>query len=200
MEDLRKQLIEETKAKLEDSFDRVRLIIHSSRPIDELERAEQSLQLRISSFLQHIGPDAKDISHIKIDGTKIRKEDMQMLKENLALQKEISSLKSGNMGYLAKLMKEIVPRLTEVTGAQMGAKLIDLAGGIERLASMATSKIQVLGAERAMFRHLKTGSKSPKYGILFMHPSVNGSDDKGKAARKLASDISKAVRVDFYRK
>ena len=200
MEELRRQMIEETKAKLEDSFDRERLIIHSSRLIAELERAEQSLQLRISSFLQHIGPDAKDISHIKIDGTKIREEDMQMLKENLALQKEISSLKSGNLDYLGGLMMEIVPRLTEVAGAQLGAMLIDLANGIEKLASMATSKIQVLGAERAMFRHLKTGSKSPKYGILFMHPSVSGSSDKGKAARKLASEISKAVRVDFYRK
>ncbi|MFH0798296.1 MAG: hypothetical protein V1906_02695 [Candidatus Woesearchaeota archaeon] len=200
MKELRRQLIEETKVKLEESFDRERLIIHSSRLIDELERAEQSLQLRISSFLQHIKPGAKDISNIRIDEKKIKKEDLQMLKENLALQNEISVLKSGNIDYLSKIMTEIVPRLAEVAGAQLGAKLIDLANGIEKLASMATSKIQVLGAERAMFRHLKTGSKSPKYGVLFMHHSVSGSSDKGKAARKLASEISKAVRVDFYRK
>lgn len=200
MQELRKLLIEETKAKLEDSFERERLIIHSSRLIEDLGRTEQSLRLRISSFMQNINPDAKDIAHIKMDGLKIKKEDMQMLNENLALQKEISRLKAQNMEYLNKVMLEIAPNLTEVAGAQLGAKLIDLANGIEKLASMATSKIQVLGAERAMFRHLKTGSKAPKYGILFTHHSVSESDDKGKAARKLASGISKAVRVDFYRK
>ncbi len=200
MQELRMRLIEETKAKLEESFDRERLIIHSSRLIEELGRTEQSLQLMIRTFMQNINPGAKDISHIKMDGLKMRDEDMRMLNENLALQEEISRLREQNMEYLEKIMSEIVPNLTEVAGAVLGAKLIDLANGIESLASMATSKVQVLGAERAMFKHLKTGSRSPQYGIIFTHPSVCESHDKGKAARKLASDISKAVRVDFYRK
>ncbi|MEM0231274.1 MAG: hypothetical protein QXW00_00640 [Candidatus Woesearchaeota archaeon] len=99
-------------------------------------------------------------------------------------------------------MRENYPKLYEAVGPSIGAKLIALAGGIRNLAEMPSSKIQVLGAEKALFRHLKTGSRPPKYGVICQHQSVmNASErDKGKAARKLAAKASIAAKIDYFRK
>ena len=102
--------------------------------------------------------------------------------------------------YLLKLMKSFAPNLTKVAGHVIGATLIDKAGSLKKLASMPSSKIQILGAEKSLFKHMKTGSKAPKHGLIFQHKSIQNSKDKGKASRKLSSEISKAARIDFFRK
>ncbi len=83
---------------------------------------------------------------------------------------------------------------------RLGAKLLRQAGSLKSLAEMPSSTIQLLGAEKALFRHLTTGAKSPKYGYLLQHPLVAKSKNKGKAARILAELISLAVRIDYFSK
>jgi len=102
--------------------------------------------------------------------------------------------------FIQKKMKEEVPNLTAVAGPIIGARLISLAGGLERLAGMPTSTIQLLGAEKAMFRHLKDRSRPPKHGVIFQHPYVHKSPywQRGKIARALAGKISLAARADYY--
>ena len=113
----------------------------------------------------------------------------------------LSSQRESLNGYVESQMKTIAPNVAEVAGATIGARLMAKAGGLERLASMPASTIQILGAEKALFRSLRTGARPPKHGILFQHAAVHTAPkwQRGKIARTLANKIAIAARVDFYR-
>lgn len=98
-------------------------------------------------------------------------------------------------------MSRIAPNITQVAGATIGARLIARAGGLERMARLPASTIQVLGAEKALFRAIRTGSRPPKHGILFQHEAVHTAPkwQRGKIARTLANKIAIAARIDYYR-
>lgn len=101
--------------------------------------------------------------------------------------------------YLEKIMKKFCPNILELCGSTIGAKLIEAAGSLKRLATFPSSTVQLLGAEKALFRHLRTGAKSPKYGYIHEHPLIQNAKEKGKAARALADKISLAARLDFFK-
>ncbi|MGC8614364.1 MAG: NOP5/NOP56 family protein [Thermoprotei archaeon] len=102
--------------------------------------------------------------------------------------------------YVEKAMKEAAPNLTELVGAALGARLISLAGGLDRLAKMPSSTIQVLGAEKALFRAMKTGARPPKHGVIFQYPAVHSAPKwlRGRLARAVASKIAIAARIDVF--
>ncbi len=112
------------------------------------------------------------------------------------------SLNEALENYLNGLMKQHFPNLHAVAGSIIGAKLLAIAGDSKRLARMPSSTIQVLGAEKALFRHLKEGTKSPKYGVILKHTFIQSTPQRlrGKVARSLAAKISIAVRTDIYSK
>ncbi|MEM0480840.1 MAG: hypothetical protein QXQ14_01490 [Candidatus Aenigmatarchaeota archaeon] len=101
---------------------------------------------------------------------------------------------------LEELVKEIAPNLYELAGYKLAAKLIKGAGSLEKLAKMASSSIQLLGAEKALFRYLRGKGKPPKHGYIFLHPLVNQAPKKlrGKISRALASQLSKAAKIDYF--
>jgi nucleolar protein 56 len=102
--------------------------------------------------------------------------------------------------FLEELMGREAPNIRAVAGASIGARLIAIAGGLLNLAKMPSSKIQVLGAEKALFRSIKTGSRPPKHGLIFQHLAIHGSAKRlrGKAARALAGKIAIAARIDAF--
>ncbi|VVB92733.1 putative NOP5 family protein [uncultured archaeon] len=102
--------------------------------------------------------------------------------------------------YLKENMHVIAPNLTSIAGHILGARLLSIAGSLERLASMSSSTVQVIGAGNALFKHLKGKAPSPKHGVIFRHPFVNTAPKKirGKVARAVASKISLAARYDYY--
>jgi nucleolar protein 56 len=97
-------------------------------------------------------------------------------------------------------MEEISPNLKELLTATVGARLIAKAGSLKRLASLSSSTIQILGAEKALFRTLKTGANPPKHGLLFQHPVIHSAPkwQRGKLARAISSKAAIAARVDLY--
>jgi len=101
-------------------------------------------------------------------------------------------------GYIDNLMTEVAPNIKAVAGGTIGARLISLAGGLKQLARLPSSTIQILGAEKALFRALKTKGKPPKHGVIYQYPDVRGVPRKrrGKIARALAGKIAIAARVD----
>ena len=103
--------------------------------------------------------------------------------------------------YVEEQMKEEAPNISAILGAAVGARILAHAGSLKRLASMPASTIQVLGAEKALFRSLKTGSNPPKHGILFQHASVHAAPkwQRGKIARAVAGKAAIAARVDVYK-
>jgi nucleolar protein 56 len=102
--------------------------------------------------------------------------------------------------YLEKIMKEVAPNIEAIIGPLLGARLIALAGGLTNLAKMPSSTIQVLGAEKALFRSLKTGTPPPKHGIIFQHTLLHEAKKKqrGKIARAMAGKLAIAARADAF--
>ena len=133
-------------------------------------------------------------------GADIEEADLLMLKsfaESIySLQKSRKELEV----YIDSKMEAIAPNLRDLLGATLGAKLIAHIGSIKRLATYPASVIQIMGAEKAIFRHLKTGEWPPKHGLIFQHPSVRGAKwwNRGKIARNLALKITLAVRKDVF--
>ncbi|MDI6805524.1 MAG: C/D box methylation guide ribonucleoprotein complex aNOP56 subunit [Candidatus Bathyarchaeia archaeon] len=102
--------------------------------------------------------------------------------------------------YLDMAMEEVAPNTKALVGSLLGARLIALSGGLANLAKMPASTIQVLGAEKALFRSLKTGTKPPKHGIIFQHTFLHEAKKwhRGKIARALAGKLAIAVRADAF--
>ena len=102
--------------------------------------------------------------------------------------------------YVDTRMRSVAPNVAAVAGPLIGARLIMHAGSLRRLASMPSGTVQLLGAEKAMFRHLKKKTRPPKHGILFQHSLVHTAPgwQRGPIARALASKISMAARADAY--
>ncbi len=133
-------------------------------------------------------------------GGEITDEDLEctqaMARDTLSLYKTRQSLDE----HVESQMKRAAPNLTIITGAGLGARLLARAGSLNKLASKAASTIQVLGAEKALFHSLKTGSRPPKHGLLFQHPLVHGAPrwQRGKIARAVASKTVIAARMDLH--
>ncbi|MGQ9538618.1 MAG: C/D box methylation guide ribonucleoprotein complex aNOP56 subunit [Candidatus Bathycorpusculaceae bacterium] len=102
--------------------------------------------------------------------------------------------------YIDTAMEEVAPNIKALTGSLLGARLIALAGGLTNLAKMPASTLQVLGAEKALFRSLKTGTRPPKHGIIFQHPFLHEAKkwQRGKIARALAGKLAIAARTDVF--
>ncbi len=110
------------------------------------------------------------------------------------------SLRRALESYISSAMDYVAPNIKGLVGPLVGARLIALAGGLEKLAKMPTSTIQLLGAEKALFRALRTGTKPPKHGIIFQCPEIHRAPrwQRGKIARALAGKLAIAARVDFF--
>lgn len=142
-------------------------------------------------------------SDLKIEtsiGADLEESDILMLKELASSIKSLQATKKSLNEYIDGKMGELAPNLKDLVGASLGAKLIAHVGGLKRLALLSSGTIQVLGAEKALFRHLKTGERPPKHGLIYQHPEVRGAKYwlRGKIARALASKISLAVRKDVF--
>ncbi|MFH1332397.1 MAG: hypothetical protein ABIH63_03900 [archaeon] len=183
LKDLRKLCISDVKRKLsclpDDS-----LIIRVVKSLDEVSRVVKVLGSRFDDWSVFYSYKKRD---------KVLSDFERQLVSLRGFQKKLDA-------YLISLMRHRCPHLTSVASHVIGARLIAASGSLEKLARMPSSKIQVLGAEKALFRHLKTGSRPPKFGVIYFHGSVLNSPDKGKAARHLASRIAIAARQDFYGK
>jgi len=119
-----------------------------------------------------------------------------MCKNALELYDRRQSLEN----YIDSTMDEVAPNIRMLTGAPLGARLIALAGGLSNLAKMPASTVQVLGAEKALFRALKTGTHPPKHGIIFQHTIIHEAKywQRGKIARALAGKLAIAARTDAF--
>ncbi|MEF8873357.1 MAG: C/D box methylation guide ribonucleoprotein complex aNOP56 subunit [Candidatus Thermoplasmatota archaeon] len=102
--------------------------------------------------------------------------------------------------YVEKRMEEYAPNLAALTGPKLGGELIALVGSLEELAKKPASTIQVLGAEKALFKHLDKGTDPPKHGAILQHPYVHRApkDKRGKIARTFANKIAIAARLDYF--
>ena len=113
---------------------------------------------------------------------------------------ELIQFRESLSDYLKDRMNAVAPNLQALIGEIVGSKLIAHAGGLTNLSKYPASTIQILGAEKALFRALKTKGKTPKYGLIFNSTFIGraGLKNKGKISRYLANKCAIASRVDCF--
>ena len=111
---------------------------------------------------------------------------------------ELTDSRASLSEYLKNRMQALAPNLTAVVGELVGARLISHAGSLVNLAKCPASTVQILGAEKALFKAIKTRHNTPKYGIIYQAQLVSSSQSKfkGKISRALAAKCSLCVRCD----
>lgn len=102
--------------------------------------------------------------------------------------------------YQAGIVKKMAPNLCHLVEPALAAKLIAQAGSLQKLALFPASTVQVLGAEKALFKHLRQGTLPPKYGLIFQHPLIGNAPPghRGKLARALATKLAIAAKADAF--
>ena len=135
-------------------------------------------------------------------GRALEGEDGSAISEFARMLLGMSDSLKGLDSYIKKASTRIMPNTTYLAGHMIAAELLSRAGSMERLATMPAGTVQLLGAEKALFKHIKFGSKPPKYGILFKIPEVTNAprEIRGRFARVYATKICIALKADHFSK
>ncbi|MBI4154347.1 hypothetical protein HY501_03345, partial [Candidatus Woesearchaeota archaeon] len=205
-----------SKKRLQGVIGKDRLVIQAANALNDITKTSNLFQERLYEWFSLHYPeiDAKNLVENIINygrrdnfpgfrgssGVDIAEKDEEVLVEFAASIQSMLEQKERLEKYVKDAMKEIAPNVSSIVDPLLAAKLIALAGSLEKLARMPASTIQLLGSEKALFRHLHKKGKPPKHGILFTSSIIKnaGPDKKGKAARILASKLMMAARIDFY--
>ncbi len=208
---------------------RDRLIVQAVSALSDLDKILNSMSERLREWYGLHYPEWKPAEHDKYArlvaeqgmrenipgfkgsmGMKIADEDLKELKGFAAELRNMFELRKSLEKYLNGVVPVEMPNISALLGAVLAARLLAQAGTLERLAKMPSSTIQLLGAEKALFRALKENRgnrrgeqpRVPRFGIIFTHPDISGAPDqmRGKIARLLAAKLSVAARMDFYSK
>jgi len=221
--------IELTKVKIKKAVGRDNLAIQTIGTIEELDKSINIFIERLREFyglhfpeMDRIISDHEKYAEVvekygakdKIEepelkqftqksmGVDLKDEDIKTIQSIASEILRLYKLRDELTKYLEKILKEVAPNFTELAGTILAAKLISRAGGLDKLSKMPSSTIQLIGAEKSLFRFLHGQGKSPRFGILYYHPLVLNAPErlKGKVARILSSKLSLAAKMDFYSK
>jgi len=225
-QELRKNLIAETKKKIRESVSKNNLIIQAVNSIDEMDKAANMLAKRLREWYSFHLPEFSDsvASHEKFIeliqkkpkqvllkelnltettsmGANLEKADLNAIMELAKVLDDLYDTKEVQSDYLENTMKSFCPNITAIAGSMIAARLLAIAGSLKKLSLFPSSTIQILGAEKALFRHLKTGARSPKYGVIHEHPLILRAKKRnhGKIARLLADKLAIAAKVDYFK-
>ncbi|MCS7121991.1 MAG: RNA-processing protein [Archaeoglobaceae archaeon] len=184
---LRQVAIESTEKKVEKEIKREdKYAIALVKALEEVEEAINLLKEKL-----------EDLSEIKED---------ELVKDFKEKIKSLEGLLERIEKEIDDVMKKISPNVTEIAGSKIAAKLLERAGSFEKLISLPASKIQIIGAEKSLYKALarmrrgKT-AKIPKHGVIFIHPFIRTlpKSKRGKMARFLAAKIAIAAKIDYFR-
>ncbi|WP_456436730.1 C/D box methylation guide ribonucleoprotein complex aNOP56 subunit [Methanopyrus sp.] len=133
-------------------------------------------------------------------GAEMDEKDLAAVQRIAEVARELYEIRRKTADYIDESMDDVAPNVKALVGPLIGARLIALAGGLKEMAKLPASTIQLLGAEKALFRHLTKGTKPPKHGVIFQHPLIHRSPwwQRGKIARALAGKLAIAARIDAY--
>jgi len=156
-------------------------------PLEECLMDGAKAQAIIDAAKHSMGMDISPLDLINIQLFATRVTDMFQYRKNLH-------------EYLHSKIEQVAPNLAGLIGDQVAARLISHAGSLTNLAKYPASTIQILGAEKALFRALKTKSNTPKYGLIFHSTFIGraGTNNKGRISRYLANKCAIASRIDCF--
>ncbi|MDD5111978.1 MAG: C/D box methylation guide ribonucleoprotein complex aNOP56 subunit [Candidatus Altiarchaeota archaeon] len=147
------------------------------------------------AFRDRLSSEAADSA-----GSEFSDADMAAVRSIAVALDELDKAKAAIESYVGVVMLETAPNINALVGPLLGARLIKLSNGLARMATLPAGTLQILGAEDAFFRFLRTGKKPPKHGVIFQHPEIRNAkrEIRGKLARTLAAKIAVASRLDAY--
>ncbi len=175
---------------------------HAVRAMDDADRTANELAERLAEWAGSVygesggGVDyARDVADRTPEGP-IEERVVSLAQRVSGLADEREALR----GFVERSAGAAAPNLAAMAGPLLAARLIALAGGLESLAKKPSGTVQVLGAEEALFAHLRGNAPSPKHGVIYTHDYVRNTrpEERGSAARALAGKLVIAARVDHY--
>jgi nucleolar protein 56 len=177
-------------------------LIHAVRALDDTRRIANELTERVAEWAGTRDADASvDAEYVatlaeRTPDDPVEAQLVSLAERVVTLDDEATSLRA----FVDQSAHSVAPNLSALAGPELAARLIALAGGLEALARKPAGTVQVLGAEDALFAHLKGGAPSPKHGVIYTHEYVRGThpDNRGSAARALAGKLTIAARIDYY--
>ncbi len=124
---------------------------------------------------------------------------LEARRELARLYRSIASVRDELEAAVASALPRRAPNVAALLGPLLAARMISQAGGLARLARLPASTVQMLGAEKAFFDHLRGRAPPPRHGLLFLHPTIQGAPrrQRGKLARALAGKVAIAARLDL---
>jgi nucleolar protein 56 len=173
-------------------------LIHCVRAMDDCLRVANELAERVAEWAGSTRDDADTgVEYARALADETDEEPLVTLACRVRdLDDEAAELRR----HVERTAPEVAPNLAALAGPVLAARLVALAGGLESLARKPSGTVQVLGAEEALFAHLRGHAPSPKHGVIYVHEAVQGThpDDRGSAARALAGKLAIGARVDHY--
>ncbi|CAI49123.1 rRNA/tRNA 2'-O-methyltransferase complex protein Nop5 [Natronomonas pharaonis DSM 2160] len=175
-------------------------LIHAVRAMDDTERVANELAERVTEWAgDRYDADGTGVEYAAslADADDLDDPQLRSLAERIRdLAAEADDLRS----HVERVTPEIAPNLARLAGPVLAARLIALAGGLKQLARKPAGTVQVLGAEEALFAHLRGRAPSPKHGVIYTHEAIQGTAPahRGSAARALAGKLTIAARIDHY--
>jgi nucleolar protein 56 len=206
---LREALLLDAERSLEASWDPSIHVEEAVRATADLDRVRNLLGERLGSWVTRDAPDLDPGDHHRVVEAALETTPAPRLgPANPALheaRRKLAQLYRAVEATRAELERAVdaavpqrAPNLVSLLGPELSARLLAQAGGLERLARLPASTIQVLGAERAFFEHLRGHAPPPRHGLLFLHPDLQsaGRVERGRLARALAGKVAIAARLD----
>jgi nucleolar protein 56 len=194
---------------LRDSWDPSIHVEEAVRAARDLDRAANLVGERLASWAAKDAPDVDSGDALQAARAVLAEQPPSSLgptdprlaeaRRRLArLFQEIQSTRASLDSAVEATVPERTPNLTQLLGADLTARMLAQARGLERLARLPASTIQVLGAERAFFEHLRGRAPPPRHGLLFLLPAIQSAPrtERGRLARTLAGKVAIAARLD----
>ena len=210
---LRELSIRAVRKQLSESLTEDKKIIQAVEALDDLNETINHLTERLTewygfyypelnlpgeAFAQFVSETPENVASEM--GAPLTKEDSALLQSFAGDISALYQRKAAVESFISIKMKQTAPNLSQIAGVVLGARLLSMAGGLKNLASMPSGSIQVMGAAKAMIKHLRANAPSPKHGIILSHPILNTAPlrIRGKIARAFSASISLAARTDCY--
>lgn len=210
-----------SSGKLKGSITPDLVLVHASNSLESLNKFVNILTEHFKewfwlSYPEYRGDNEKIIRAVAEHGSRenfpgfsesygisLKENDVEQLRKMASQLESLYAGKKSLESYVRSLAKEVAPNMSFLVDELMAARIISTAGSLESLSKMPAGTLQLLGAEKALFRHLKNrNAKPPKFGVLYDCSYVRNTpvEKKGKVARIVASQLSKAAKIDFYSK
>jgi nucleolar protein 56 len=181
-----------------------RQLAHAVRAMDDVDRVANELAERVDEWAGSLGlgegSPIERVAAITADNAGSDSRAERRVRSLAARVEGLLEERDELRAHVERTAPTVAPNLSALAGPVLAARLIALAGGLESLARKPSGTMQVLGAEDALFAHLRGSAPSPKHGVIYSHEYVRGThpEHRGSAARALAGKLTIAARVDHY--